>query len=326
MGNSVKEILDRGNRGVSALRALDSFGDAKLLKKYEDKIWKKLSNSSNARWDLAIVIALLARSGAWSAFRKETHKFYEDWGKDNSGNKCSANPYSPIGGLWVGTNSIYFFTFLKEKFGLGRTTVYTYLEVVDTFATYIDDEGKKPEYRINAEAQGYQFWQLIEMTSLTYQERLKVQPNWTREEIRAYKRALRDEKKGKIQPAEQVESEEKPLTEAQQRFAKYSKDDLIKLVVDLEDACEKNKLEVERILSCRPSISDVLPLKGELSAIIEKLLKSYNYEIHLNGRKQGAKAFAGVLSKCILKDCNNNDAPPSDAILDGDIIQEQFAV
>ena len=104
-----------------------------------------------------------------------------------------------------------------------------YLEVVDVFATYITDKDKEPEYSINAEALNYQFWQLIEMTSLTYQERLKVQPNWTRAEIRAYKKSLKEKSIGKtVQPAEPVAVEEKPMSEAQQRFAKYSKDDLIK--------------------------------------------------------------------------------------------------
>ncbi|MBQ4109242.1 MAG: hypothetical protein IJC80_07575, partial [Clostridia bacterium] len=65
-----------------------------------------------------------------------------------------------------------------------------YFEVVDEFATYIDDKGKEPEYRINAEAESYQFWQLIEMTSLTYQERKVIEPNWTRQQIRDYKKSL----------------------------------------------------------------------------------------------------------------------------------------
>ena len=220
-----------------------------------------------------------------------------------------------------------FFVWCQVNFGLCRTTVYNYLEVVDTFATYINDKDKEPEYRINVEAESYQFWQLIEMTSLTYQERLKVEPNWTREEIRAYKKSLREKKSGKIQPAEQVEAEEKPMSEAQQRFARYSKDDLIDYVVHLEDTCAENQREIERILSCPVTVSNVLPLKKELTAVIEKQLKSYNYEIHLHGRKQGAKAFAGVLAKMILENCgSDSEAPPSVVVGDGEPIQEKFAV
>ena len=328
MKAGLKTILDQANRGYGYdLRYQKGYGDAKILEMFEGEIKKQLSNSSNARWDLALTIARLVRSGAWTAYHDQTHELYDKYLKDNPGCKLSSNPYYPVGGNWWGENSIYLLTFLKEKFGLCRTTVYNYLEVVDTFATYINDKDKEPEYRINIEAQSYQFWQLIEMTSLTYQERLKVQPNWTREEIRAYKRSLREKKNGSVQPAELVEAEDKPMTEAQQRFAKYSKDDLIDLVVELEDACAKNKQEVEMLLSAPVTVEDVLPLKHELSAVIEKQLKAYKYEIHLHGRKQGVKAFAGVLAKVILESCSiNNEAPSLVIEADEDPIQQKFAV
>lgn len=309
MSETLKGLLAAGNNGqYYHFENKKSYNDPKFLKMYENKIRKYLSNTSNARWDLALTIALLLRSGAWTNFHDETLKLYDQWDKDNPTAKTSDNPYGPIGGYWYAVNSIYFLTFLKEKFGLGRTTVYNYLEVVDKFATYVNDEkDKEPEYKIREEAKHFHFWQLVEMLSLTYEERLKVQPNWTREEIRAYKKLLREKKSDKIQPAEQVEAEEKPMTEAQQRFAKYSKDDLINLVVELEEACNQNKLEVERILACPVTVSDVLPLKQELTVVIEKQLKSYNYEIHLHGRKQGVKAFAGVLAKRIIESCSSND-------------------
>ena len=154
-----------------------------------------------------------------------------------------------------------------------------------------------------------------------------VQPNWTREEIRAYKKSLREKKNGSVQPAELVEAEEKPMTEAQQRFAKYSKDDLINLVVELEDACAKNKQEAELRLSAPITIEDVLPLKGELAAVIEKLLKPFDYQIILCGRKQAIKTFAGALAKRILESCSSDDNASSSVVIgDGDPIQEKFAV
>ena len=328
MRSSLKQLLDQCNKGYGYdLRYQKTFRDAKILDMYEEEIRKQLSNSSNARWDLALTIARLVRSGAWAAYDTQTEALCDQFNKDHPKCKTSENPYSPVGGNWWSENSIYLLTFLREKFGLCRTTVYNYLEVVDEFATYINDKDKEPEYRINAEAQSYQFWQLIEMTSLTYTERLNVQPNWTREEIRAYKKSLREKKNGSVQPAESVEAEEKPMTEAQQRFAKYSKDDLINLVVELEEACAKNKQEVEALLSAPVSVEDVLPLKHELTAVIEKQLKSYNYEIHLHGRKQGVKAFAGVLAKVILESCNTNNEAPSLVIdKDEDYIQQKFAV
>ena len=328
MSESLKTLLDQANRGYSYdLKRQKTFNDGKILDMYEEEIRKQLSNSSNARWDLALTIARLVRSGAWAAFNTQTVALCDQYDKDHPGCRSSANPYFPIGGMWWGTNSIYLLTFLREKFGLCRTTVYNYLEVVDEFATYIDDKDQDPRYEIGEEAKHFQFWQLIEMTSLTYQERLKVQPNWTREEIRAYKKSLREKKNGSVQPAELVEAEEKPMTEAQQRFAKYSKDDLITLVVELEDACAKNTQEVEALLSAPVTVEDVLPLKHELTAVIEKQLKSYKYEIHLNGRKQGVKAFAGVLAKVIIESYNSDIEAPSLVIdEDEDPIQQKFAV
>ena len=328
MRSSLKQILDQCNRGYGYdLRYQKTFKDGKILDMYEEEIRKQLSNSSNARWDLALTIARLVRSGAWAAYNTQTVALFDQYYKDHPECKSSENPYYPLGGNWWSENSIYLLTFLREKFGLCRTTVYNYLEVVDEFATYIDDKDQDPRYEIGEEAKHFQFWQLIEMTSLTYQERLKVQPNWTREEIRAYKKSLREKKNGSVQPAELVEAEEKPMTEAQQRFAKYSKDDLINLVVELEDACAKNKQEVEALLSAPVTVEDVLPLKHELTAVIEKQLKSYKYEIHLNGRKQGVKAFAGVLAKVIIESYNSDNEAPSLVIdEDEDPIQQKFAV
>lgn len=319
MGTYLIDILKRGDRG-----GLSYNNDKEKLKEFEARIKAKLSESSNARWDIAICIAELARSGCWMAFFENTCLLSKLWESAHPAAKYTENPYHFSGGDAYCCHSLSFFTFLKECFGLGRTTVYSYLEVVDEFATYVQEKGKAPEYKIGEEAKHFQFWQLVEMTSLTYQERLKVQPNWTREEIRAYKKSLREKKDGKIQPAEQVIPEEKPLSEAQQRFAKYSKDDLIDLVLELEQACSDNKREVERILAAPPSIEDVLPLKQELSAVIEKQLKAYPYEIHLHGRKQGVKAFSGVLAKVILESCALSKIVSGDETCD--LIQEKFSV
>lgn len=328
MAMTLIDLLHHGDTGHYALiGSLKHEGSKEMLELYRKQLEERLGSASNARWDVALTLATIVRTGAWTAYYSETCQMDKLWCAANPGEDYKKSPYRFEGGMSYSCHSKPFFVWCRVNFGLCRTTVYNYLEVVDTFATYINDKDKEPEYRINAEAESYQFWQLIEMTSLTYQERLKVQPNWTREEIRAYKRSLREKKTGAIQPAEQVEAEEKPRTEAQQRFALYSKDDLIDYVVQLEDAIADNKREIERILAVPPSVGDVLPLKHELTAVIEKQLNSYNYEVHLHGRKQGAKAFAGVLAKKILESCgSDSEAPPSVVVGDGEPIQEKFAV
>ena len=327
MASTLTFLLHQGNVGYCPdLLKSEEFGKKDVLDKYEKKLRNCLGVSSNTRWDLAILIAKFVRSGAWSAFSKETHNLYDTWSKEHPGLKCSDNPYYPVGGNWYQDNSIYLLTFMKEKFGICRTTLYNYLEVVDVFATYITDKDKEPEYSINAEALNYQFWQLIEMTSLTYQERLKVQPNWTRAEIRAYKKSLKEKSTwSTVQPAELVEAEKKPTSEAQQRFAKYSKDDLINLVLKLEKTCEESKLTFEKLLH-RPGKSKFqMPEKKELTSFIEEKLCSYNYVIHLHGRKQGIKAFAGTLANIIFAGYDSkSDTDGTSA--DNDLKQEQFAV
>ena len=330
MAFSLSELLSMGNKGCYyAFNQSKSYDDPDVLKIYEDQIRDKVGVSSDARWSVAFSLAHLLRSGAWVAYYNRTISLYNQWSEDNIGSKLRKNPYYPVGGNWFAVDTIHYLTFLKEKFGLGRTTVYNYLEVVDRFSTYIEEEGKEAVYSINAEAKQFQFWQLIEMTSLTYQERLKVQPNWTREEIRAYKRSLREKNKGIIQPAELGEAEEKPMSEAQQRFAKYSKDDLIDLVVNLEkeqsEFAEKYNALVDRV---QPYAGDYdLAAKRELTNVIVKLLKSFDYEVQLCGRKQGFTAFAGVVAKHILENCKSkNEAPSVVASGDAENIQEKFAV
>ncbi len=155
-----------------------------------------------------------------------------------------------------------------------------------------------------------------------------MQPNWTREEIRAYKRSLREKKSGSVQPAELVEAEEKPMSEAQQRFAKYSKDDLIELVVSLEkeqsEFSEKYNALIDQV---QPYAGDYdLAAKRELTNVIVKYLKSYDYEIKLCGRKQGFSAFAGVVAKSILDSYAVKNEASSVVSDDVENIQDKFAV
>ncbi len=312
---SLKNLLERGNKGdLLFIKSLKHFDSDEMLKHYQDELGKKLRESFNARWDVALTIANFVRSGAWVAYHAPTMKLQDQWHKEHPDRKCSENPYHSPGGNDYWCSSISFLTFMRVNFGLCKTSVYNYLEVVDTFATYIEERGKEPYYSINEEAKFYQFWQLIEMTSLTYQERKVIEPNWTREQIRAYKKELREKKKPKVvQPAELAEAEEKPRSEAQVRFSKYSKDDLISYVVSLEN--DKTELE-NHIEKLHDSISrlqkqavhpnpfadkDRTNTKRDIQSCIEALLSSFDYEVTLCGRKQGLKAFAGNIAKQIVE-------------------------
>lgn len=328
--SSLVRLLYEGNKGY-CLEIVNSkeFNNKVALKKYESALEKCLGNASNSQWEIAITIAKFVRSGAWAAYGDETRALYDKWFDDNPKSKTGDNPYGPIGGAWWSDNSIFLLTFMKEKFGICRTTLYNYLEVVDEFGMYINDIGKEPEYKIGAEAKFFQFWQLVEMLPLAYSERKRIKPNWTRAEIRAYKKELKEkDKPGKIQPAEQVEPEEKPRTEAQQRFSKYSKDDLIDEVVRLEERLKELEGQLKSALSRESdnnTSSDKPVNKKILSAEVEGFLKQYSYEITLHGRKQGAKPFAGNIIKVLLDKFPNLTGSTSS---EGDSIyvQEQLPV
>lgn len=353
------ELLNLGNKGAYyAIKRLKDYNSREKLDEFAEKIKAKLAETSNSRWDLAILLADLVRSGAWCAYYDTTLTLYKDWRAKNPGAKLSDCPYNFNGSEGVvGTHSVLFFTFLKENFGICRTMAYNYLEVVGEFCTFIperDDAGRNVKgggtYQISAEAKFFQFWQLIEMVSLTYEERKAIQPNWTREMIRAYKKGLneKDKPKKEIQPAEQVEAEEKPLTEAQQRFSKYSKDDLIDKIVELEAQIadlkkseerkntlyhEKVRLEdkILRLEEGNPfTNSNRTSSKREIQGVIEEFIKSYDYDIKLHGRAQGAKAFAGNIARKLMDKYGGVDKAPekvvSTAAKRNDYIQQQLPV
>ena len=250
------EILKYGDKGAyGIISSLEHNNSAEKLADYEKQLKGRLLKSSASHWEIAILLAELVRSGAWTSFYRNSLDLARNWRNEHSSDRefYKDNPYILTGNSYYSTSSFSFFIFLKEKFGLCRTTVYNYLQVVETFATFVpevDIKGNekfihknivKGEYKVNGEAECYQFWQLVEMLPLSYQERFEVKPNWTREEIRAYKKSLSQKAKPEeIQPAEQAEAKKPPKTEAQQRYEKYSKNDLINEIVKVES--ERDKL------------------------------------------------------------------------------------
>ena len=266
------EILKYGDKGsYGIINSLDYYGSAEKLAHYEKELKGRLLKSSATHWEIAVLLAQLVRSGAWTSFYRNSLDLARNWRNEHSSDReiYKDNPYILSGNPYYCTSSFSFFIFLKEKFGLGRTTVYNYLQVVETFATFVPEVDSKGnvknysigEYKVNGEAECYQFWQLVEMLPLNYQERLEVKPNWTREEIRAYKQSLKQKAKPEeIQPAEQVEAEEPLQSEAQQRFSKYSKNDLINEIVKVES--ERDDLAKQ-----------VIELKDELIKAYNKISK-----------------------------------------------------
>lgn len=229
--DSLKRIIELGNHGnYCYFKKMKGYDKKDVLEDYRKAIKRCIDNTAKSKWDLAIEIALLLRSGSWVSYYRKCNDLHKSWQANNPDSKIKDSPYFPFGGMSYCTNTISFFAFLMDEFGLGRTSVYNFLEVVDKFTHYNDEK-----YTICQEAKYFQFWQLVEMLPLSYQERLVVQSNWTREQIREYKKSLKE--KSKIQPAEfecsEIEEELPP--DKYTRFEKFTKTQLIDRIYELEE-------------------------------------------------------------------------------------------
>ena len=98
---------------------------------------------------------------------------------------------------------------------------------------------------------------------------------------------------------------------------------------------EKLSLENKliRVDACNPfRWTDKTAAKREMQGVIEEFIKSYNYDIKLHGRAQGAKAFAGNIAGKLMdkyRDSGADKAPKkvvSSATKQNNYMQEQLPV
>ena len=242
-------LLKRLNEVNSSNPWLDSDRNSldEEFKIAESKFKMTCADVSDAKWKRALLLADIVERGLYSSFHNEFEKLRKAWDKANPGNEN--NPYFYIGKATRSCNSAVLFSWAKERFGISRTSIYDALGVVDTFTVYDSNRNPGERFLLSAEAKMFAYWQLVEMLSLSYDERLKIKPNWTREEIRAYKRALAELKKKKIDTSSDA-NEEKPIEDGKYlRFKKFNRKQLIDKIVELEAEIEKYKSDKESISS-----------------------------------------------------------------------------
>lgn len=159
-------------------------------------------------------------------------------------NSYATNPYS-IGDLRVnGWNvpigagnccSAFFFAYCYEKFGLDKSQVSRYMNIVDEFGD--GGRGFKKAW------DKFSYSQLCEMLPLSAKERDPIKPNWTIKQIRDYKKTL----------AVKPQSEEKDETPEEQpptkyaRFEKWTKNELCDKIFELEAERETLLNEIEQL-------------------------------------------------------------------------------
>lgn len=190
-----------------------------------EKIKSALISVKQNKWIIARELYFILESGAYT----RAYEAYFVAGK-------TRDKYYPnlVGGCGYSSNASVLIWYANVTFGICRTELYNLLDV---YETYVGVDGEPNEF-----AARYPFWQLVEMLPLTQAQREAVEPLWSRERLRDYKKSL------KIQPAGQSASVDavKPLeVEAVEpeipfenpeyaRFKDWTKAQLIDKILELE--------------------------------------------------------------------------------------------
>lgn len=130
-----------------------------------------------------------------------------------------------------------FFAYCYEKFGLDKTQVSRYMNIVDEFGEKL--------ISFDSAWNKYSYSQLCELLPLTPEQRKPVKPSWTIKKIREYKKSL-------VATSQQ---EEMDLPEAElppdkySRFEKWTKAQLCGKIFELESERETLLNEIEALKS-----------------------------------------------------------------------------
>lgn len=131
--------------------------------------------------------------------------------------------------------SAYFFAYCYDTFGLDKTQVSRYMNIVDEFGNEANDFDNAWDK--------FSYSQLCELLPLTEKQRKPVQPDWTIKKIREYKKSL-------VATSQQEQTE---LSDAEvppnkyTRFEKWTKNELCDKIFELEAERETLLQELEKI-------------------------------------------------------------------------------
>ena len=144
-----------------------------------------------------------------------------------------------------------FYSFCRDYFGFEKSSVDAYIYVYEDF-------GDGLGYDIKKEYENYGYSQLVEMLSLSDDERQLVSPRMKIKEIRALKKSTKTDEKVK----ETNQQTDKPA----------------------EEPAKPTTVFV-----------DMKVKKDEFKKFVKYMFENYDYNLTLNGRKQGGQAFGGSL-------------------------------
>lgn len=138
--------------------------------------------------------------------------------------------------------STVFFAYCFEKFGLDKSQVSRYMNIVDEFGD---------EFRGFAKPwDKFSYSQLVELLPLSAEQRKLVKSSWTIKQIRDYKKSL----VSMPQPnADELTEAEEPPQSKYARFEKWTKNELCDKIFELEAERESLLQEIETLQNAAKS-------------------------------------------------------------------------
>lgn len=138
--------------------------------------------------------------------------------------------------------SAFFFAYCFEKFGLDKSQVSRYMNIVDEFGD---------EFRGFAKPwDKFSYSQLVELLPLSAEQRKPVKASWTIKQIRDYKKSLVATPQ---QNADEPTEAEEPPQSKYVRFEKWTKNELCDKIFELEAERESLLQEIETLQNAAQS-------------------------------------------------------------------------
>lgn len=195
-----------------------------ILKNHTDRIQKDLNESKTNFFYLGLHLLDLYNSDAYSVVGYDREQLRMDL-------------HLPIGA--GNCHSAFFFAYCFDTFGLDKTQISRYMNIVDEFGN--------EAIGFTTAWNKYSYSQLCELLPLTPEQRKKVKPVWTIKQIREYKKSLvATSQQEKI---DIPEAEEPLRDERYERFRKWTKNELCDKIFDLETERDELQKELERLRS-----------------------------------------------------------------------------
>ena len=144
--------------------------------------------------------------------------------------------------LKINCHSKVFFLVCEREFGLDKSQVSRYMNIVDEFCELVNVVDGLNEYQLTEQWKVFSYSQLSELLSLPKDKREEVSPKWSVKQIREFKKSLRAVATSQQEDTDTDEDFEEPI-----EYRDLERKDLINLIFVLE----YEKSLIKRVLERR---------------------------------------------------------------------------